>query len=102
MGRFGLGTRLAMVVVGAAWAAAGAAWLWLALGLAPGPLERNTAGLLAIPLALLAAGMLLVKTGVTRDRPKSFEDEVPDAHPDLEDNYLDCDVFDDGPPTPDA
>ena len=102
VGRYGLGTRLAMVVVGAVWAAAGAAWLWLALGVAPGPLERNTSGLLVIPLALLAAGMLLVKTGVTRDRPKSFEDEIPDAHPHLEDNITADWDLDDGPPTADV
>ena len=26
---------------------------------------------------------MLVKTGVTPDRPKSFEDEISDANPDL-------------------
>ena len=97
MGRYGPFTRIAMIVVGAVWAAAGGGWLWFALRHAPSPADRNSGGLLVIPIALLAAGTLLVKTGVTRDRPKTFEEEVPDAHPDLEGDALYLDLSNDDP-----
>ena len=85
MGRHGLGSRVAMIVIGAIWVAAGAAWLY-ALG--PGYLfrEHHISRFYAIPLAIVVGGLGLLKTGVTPDRPKSFEDEIPDANPRLTDD----------------
>jgi hypothetical protein len=82
MGRYGLGTRVVMVVLGAVWIAGGAAWLYF---LGPDYLfrDRSSSRLCAIPLAILFGGVMLFKTGVTPDRPKTFEDEIADAHPDL-------------------
>jgi hypothetical protein len=37
-----------------------------------------------IPTALLCGGLVLVKTGLKPTPSKTFEDEIPDAHPDLE------------------
>ena len=71
-----------MVLLGVVWSAVGAGWLY---HLGPGDLFREGASVwpFATPTALLVGGLLLVKTGVTPDRPRRFEDEVADAHPDL-------------------
>ena len=81
MGRYGLATRVSMVVVGAVWAAVGAGWL-----LRCGPASGFEDEILALPGSLLACGLLLVWTGLTPDRRKTLEEEVPDAHPDLDDD----------------
>ena len=86
MGRYGLGTRVAMFVFGAIWAVAGGLWLWALLPsrLVPldTPLDREV--WFHLSTFLLVGGLVLLKTAVTPDRPKSFEDEIPDAHPDIE------------------
>jgi hypothetical protein len=90
MGRFGLFTRIAMVVFGAIWLAAGGCWMVALIHrelAAEGPIDRWRDGneLWAHLATFLAvAGFMLVKTGVTPDRPKSFEDEIPDANPNLD------------------
>jgi hypothetical protein len=84
MGRYGLGTRIAMIVIGAIWVAAGAAWLYV---VGPGFFrEHHISRLYAIPVAVVIGGLGLLKTGLMPDRPKSFEDEIPDANPRLTDD----------------
>ena len=83
MQRIGTGTRFAMVVVGTVWCAVGGLWLYL---LDPTNVfsSRDNAWILVIPTALLCGGLVLAKTGLKPTPPKTFEDEIPDAHPDLE------------------
>jgi hypothetical protein len=81
MGRFGLGTRIAMIALGAIWGAAGAAWLYcLGPDIVAATASRR---IVTLATALLLGGLALLKTGITPDRPKAFEDEIADAHPDL-------------------
>jgi hypothetical protein len=95
MGRYGLFTRLAMIVIGAIWAAAGA-FLAYSLDLSNAIWHRGTAWIFAIAAGLLCGGLGLLKTGLTPDRPKTFEDEIPDAHPDMgQDDWLFWDDWDD-------
>lgn len=84
MERVGPGTRVMMLVIGALWSAAGAVWLY---HLGPTYLfgEEASAFVFALPTGLLIGGLVLLKNAVRPDRPKSFEDEAPDAHPDLGD-----------------
>ena len=88
MGRFGFGTRVTMLVFGAIWLCAGALWLWALLpSRVDQPsidtaLDRET--WFHLSTFLLVGGLVLLKTAVTRDRPKTFEEEIPDAHPDIE------------------
>ena len=86
VGRITPGTRVAMVVVGAIWTAVGVIWLRY---LFPGFIIDNDAGLAAIPTAMLFVGLVLLKNGLLPGRPKTFEEEKPDANPDLEENVGD-------------
>jgi hypothetical protein len=71
-----------MVVLGAVWCVAGAVWLRL---LGPDYLDQrgSSARIYALGVMIAIAGLLLIKTGLTPDRPKSFEEEVEDANADL-------------------
>jgi hypothetical protein len=82
MGRFGFGTRVAMVVIGAIWCVAG--WVWLQL-LGPDYFDQRTPGkrIYVLGVMVAIAGLVLIKTGLTPDRPKSFEEEKEDLNPDL-------------------
>jgi hypothetical protein len=84
MRRYGLVTRAAMFVVGTAWSAVGAAWLYH-LGPSSGLVDLCGTAALVMPIALLVGGLILLKNAVVPDRPKSFEEEVPDANPNLDD-----------------
>jgi|SRR5688572_22271298 len=87
MGRFGLGTRLAMVVIGVIWCIGGAAWLRL-LDVAGSDSSR----LYGAAMLIVIAGALLIWTGLTPDRPKSFEEEKGELNPDLRgDHWSDFD-----------
>jgi len=45
-----------------------------------------------MPIAVSWIGLVLLKNGVWPARPKAFEDEIPDANPDLDGpNDLDID-----------
>lgn len=81
MGRYGPFTRVAMVLMGTLWVAAGGFWLycldWTLL------FGRGNAWLFAIPTGIVCGGLALLHAGLTPDRRKTFEEEVPDANPDL-------------------
>ena len=90
MGRFGLFTRCAMIVFGAIWLAFGGscfAGLVYARYESGGAVEGIMAAIDHGPLGftgwVIVAGFMMLKTGLTRDEPKTFEDEIPDACPDL-------------------
>ena len=88
-------TRLAMVVIGAVWTAAGA-FLAYSHDLASVTRYRSSTWIFVIAAGLLCGGLGLLKTGLTPDRPRTFEDEIPDAHPDMgEDDWLYWDDWDD-------
>jgi hypothetical protein len=83
MGRYGLGTRIAMIVIGAIWLLFGGWRLCYIIRFGGG--FANTIDQLndTIAVSVAAVGAMLLKTALTPDRPKTFEDEIPDAHPDL-------------------
>ena len=90
MGRFGFGTRLAMVVLGAIWCVGG--WVWLQI---LGPFDQRTPGrrIHIVAAMIVLGGLILIKSGLTPDRPKSFEEMEGDLNPNLDnDNW---DAFDD-------
>ena len=91
MGRFGFGTRLAMIVMGAIWCLAGVFWLHLLGPDHPGQ-GRGNARIVALAAMIAFAGLLLIKTGLTPDRPKSFEEEEGELDPNLRgDHWSDFD-----------
>ena len=87
MGRYGLGTRVAMVFVGSIWTAVGVGWLYF---LFPGFIIHERFTIATIPTALVCGGLLLLKSGLKPAQPKTFEEEKPDAHPDLDENVADA------------
>ena len=90
MERFGFGTRVAMVVLGAIWCVGG--WVWLQI---LGPFDQRTPGKRIHIVAIMVAvgGLVLIKSGLTPNRPKSFEEEKGELDPNLNN---DCwDAFDD-------
>jgi hypothetical protein len=93
MGRFGFFTRIAMIVFGAIWlAAGGSSFLMLVSarfasgGAVDGMMAAIDYGPLGFPGWLIVAGLMMLKTGLTPDPPKTFENEIPDACPDLSDD----------------
>ena len=86
MGCFGIPTRLAMLVFGTVWAAAGAPWLYYVLPDYLAGKTRRTPVVLAT--GLLVGGLAMLKTALTPDRPESPKDEPPDPDPDpLNENW---------------
>lgn len=86
MGRFGLFTRSAMLVFGAIWFVGGTCWLAALVRrvmTSPSNVDQFDEDETWFWLAafLMTGGFMMVKTAITPDRPKSFEDEVPDANP---------------------
>jgi len=72
-----------MAVVGAIWAVGGGAMLYR-LDLPAKLFEEGDDDLAVIlALACFATGLLLLKTGIWQERVKPFEQEIPDAYPDL-------------------
>ena len=71
-----------MVVIGAVWCVGG--WVWLQL-LGPDYLDQrgSSRGIYSLGWMIAVAGLLLIKTGLLPDRPKSFEDEEGELNPDL-------------------
>ena len=91
MGRFGLGTRLAMVVIGAIWCVGGAVWIQL-LNVVGADQRGSNSRLYGLATLIVIAGLLLIWTGLTPDRPKSFEEEKGELDPDLRgDHWSDFD-----------
>jgi hypothetical protein len=89
VGRYGVFTRIAMLVFGAIWLAAGACWLAaLVRRVVTSPYSVDQLGedeaWFWLASFLAVGGFMMVKTSIMPDRPKSFEDEVADAEPKLD------------------
>ena len=79
MGRFGIPTRLAMLVLGAIWAAAGVAMFYYIAPLFFA--YQADRSLMVVATASLLGGLAMLKTALTPDRPESPKDEPPDPDP---------------------